>query len=69
MNKITFKIVSKWPNNAVYHATDGKKTIPFNIETVHDGIGSLKRVECSRIGYFEEYKMQDIKNRIVNLFN
>jgi hypothetical protein len=69
MKNIKFSKVSSWKGGAVYHATDGSKTIPFEVSYHPDRIGVLKRVECSQLpGMFEEYKMSVIKNRIKLLF-
>lgn len=69
LKMIKFKIVNKFGKETLYSANNGKKWINFNVEDRgRDGIGNLKRVECSLIGMFEEYSITKIKNRIKELF-
>ena len=69
--KITFIKSNKWNNGneAVMQATNGKRTIVFSYTKKKDQIGILYVVECTACGYFEEYGISKVKERIKNLFN
>lgn len=69
MTSILFRLINKWGKSKLYHATNGDLVIPFTVEHTKDKIGILYRVECSKCGYFEEYGMGAVKERISKLFN
>ena len=69
MNTIKITKINSWNNETLFHATDGKKTIPFNTTLIKDKIGNLYRVECSFKGSFETYTMANVKAKIVSYFN
>jgi hypothetical protein len=67
--KTKFKVIHAWHKSKLYHATNESETIPFEVEFIKDRIGVLKRVECTKCGFFESYSMTEIKNKIETLFN
>jgi hypothetical protein len=63
---IKHTIVNKFDKTTMYQ---GKLTICYSTDNLGtDRIGTLKRVECSKIGMFEAYKMSEIKQKINELF-
>lgn len=69
MNQITIKKVGAYPHHALYQATDGKTTIPYDVELIRDGIGRLYVLECSQCGYFDAYSLRQVHNKIKGLFH
>lgn len=67
--KNTWVKVDSWSNVALYKASNGIKSANVEITTTKDRLGSLKRVECGKMGMFEEYSMTVIKEKIFNYLN
>lgn len=66
--EIKFKKINQFGNETLYQASNGSITIPFSITRIKDKIGTLLQLDISKIGRFETYKMDEIKNKIKNLF-
>ena len=66
---IKFKKITSFVDSTVYQATNGQRTIAFEVTKLgRDKIGYLKRVESTQTGMFESYKMKEIKKKIVSFF-
>jgi len=66
--QVAFKKIMQFSDATLYHASFDGVTIPFEVETTKDRIGTLYTIECSICGRFQEYGMKKVKERISNLF-
>jgi len=63
--------VSNWDNNksGVYHLHHENHVIPFEFTKKSDKKGVLYCVNCSLTGYFEEYSLKKVKDKIISKIN
>jgi hypothetical protein len=66
---IKFKKDRSFGKTTIYQATDGNITIEFEVEAIKDKVGTLLMVTAPEVGYFEEYSMFDVKDKIKDAFN
>lgn len=68
LHNIKFTKLKQFGKVTTYQATNGNITIPFEVTRERDRKGTLLTLDSTKTGFYQSYKMDDIKSKIIDAF-